>query len=84
MLRKYPNDISIRPKENFETLLLSYIQDKKVESPFCWYEKPDGSIVLHASEYCGFPKEAYFQKTDSGWVLVKFEELLVQYDLKRR
>lgn len=77
-----PYDMNIRPNKKFESLLLSYIQDKKIEPPSCWYERPDGSIFLHAGEYCGFPKEAYFRKAGSGWVLDKFGEVFVQCDLK--
>ena len=79
-----PHDFNIKLKPNLEAELLLILRGKEITSPLCWYEKPNGNIFLNAGEYCGFPKEAYFQKKESGWVLNEFKEVYVQCDLKQK
>jgi hypothetical protein len=82
--RGIPADISIKLMPTFESSLLVHIQDKTIEPPSCWYEQPDGGILLRAGQFCGLPQEARFRKAASGWELADFKKVYVQCDQRAR
>ena len=72
--RGHPADISIRLKPDLESALMVQLKQQFLDAPLCWYERPDGDLLLRAGNFCGAPKEAQFRQDAAGWNLARFQE----------
>ncbi len=61
-------------EDAFRVALISKLPDGSVPSPHCWYERPNGSVLLQAGDYCRNPHWVTFVRANSEWQVAKIED----------
>jgi len=65
-----PVDQNVVLDAKFEAALVSQLHSSATgQSPYCWYETPNGSLRLWIGGLCGDVTEAKFEKVEKVWKL---------------
>lgn len=60
--------------------LLTQVNAKPLEEPFCWYLRPDTTLRLLAGPFCGGPVDTIFKYQGDKWVKVSEEKMTTTCD----
>jgi hypothetical protein len=71
-------------EDEFRDSLVSKLPADSVPSPQCWYEKPDGSVLLQAGDYCRSPHWVTFVRGDGDWKVASVEDPFISCHPKAR
>jgi len=68
----------------FRDSLLSKLPVGSVPAPQCWYEKPDGSVLLQAGDFCRNPHWVTFVRGNGDWQVASVEDPFMSCHPKAR
>ena len=60
--------------DTFRDSLLGKLPAGSVPSPQCWYEKPDGSVLLQAGDSCLSPHWVTFTRNNGDWQVSRIDD----------
>jgi hypothetical protein len=61
-------------EDSLRDSLISKLPADSVPSPQCWYEKPDGSLLLQTGDYCRNPHWVTFVRANGDWQVATVED----------
>jgi hypothetical protein len=73
-----PDQFSIRLQPELQSTLMEHLKEQPLETPHCWYQMPNGDLLLRAGSFCGLSQEAQFHIDGDRWALVRIEHILGQ------
>jgi hypothetical protein len=76
------DQFSVRLQPELQSALMEHLQEQPLENPQCWYQIPNGDLLLRAGSFCGLSQEAQFHSDGSRWTLVRVEHILGQCGTK--
>jgi hypothetical protein len=82
--RRFPADQTVVLDDGFRSALMAQLDSKSTQLPQCWYETPNGSLLLRAGGFCGWPHEVTFGRSGDDWVVTKVEDPFVSCLQKAR